>query len=148
MYTNKTKQFNRYINWLILANIVGFMVGFITAFLPESIFLKWHNQETLLKFFSGNETLYHQLKPLKNWLFAIIGATIMGFHMLVICIAHFALRKKETWAYWAVWSGLLCWFSIDSFWSLIHGATYNIWLINVPALVMISIPLLLLKRWF
>jgi len=148
MHNDQAKRFNVYINGLILANAVGFFVGAITAFLPESIFLKWHNQHTLQQFFNGDETLYKQFNNLKNWLLAIIGATIMGFHLLAICIAHIPLRKQETWAYWAIWSGLICWFGIDTFWSLMYDAAYNVWLINLPALVMISIPLLLLKKWF
>lgn len=141
-----SKNFAFYINWLVVANIIALLVGLLTAFTPEIILLKPHNDKTLSIFFGGDETLYEQFKPLKNWMFAIIGATIVGFHSLSIFIIHYALRQKEMWAYWALWFALLIWFLIDSGWSIFYGATYNVWLINIPAFVMIALPLILLKK--
>jgi len=146
MMQSKTKQFNFYINCLIAANVIALSVGLMAAFAPEIIFFKPHNNSTLSTFFNGNEALYQQYLPLKNWLLAVIGATIVGFHLLAICIIHIPLRKKEKWAYYALWIALLGWFLIDSFWSVFYGASYNVWLINLPALVMISIPLILLRK--
>lgn len=146
MLQNKKNRYNFCINFLIAANIISMLVGFMMAFAPEIIFLKPHNNNTLSIFFNGIEALYQQYLPLKNWLFAIIGASIIGFNLLAICIIHIPLRRKEKWAYYALWIAWLGWFLIDSCWSIFYGANYNVWLINLPALVMISIPLILLRK--
>jgi len=146
MLHNPSKKFSFYINWLIVANVIALFVGLLLVLFPESFFLKPHNNQTLSTFFEGNEVLYQKYKPLKNWLFAIIGATIIGFHLLAIFIINFALRQKEKWAYFALWVALIAWFLIDSSWSLFYGAAYNVWFINLPAFVMIAIPLILLNK--
>lgn len=144
--SDSNKKFNFYINWLIIANVIALLVGLMTAFTPEIFLLKPHNNGTLSNFFEGNVELYNQYKNLKNWLLAIIGATIVGSQLLALCIIHIPLRKKEKWAYNILWISLLTWFCIDSFWSVYYNAAYNVWFINLPALIMISIPLLLIKK--
>ncbi|MEQ8303814.1 MAG: hypothetical protein RIB47_10510 [Cyclobacteriaceae bacterium] len=85
-------------------------------------------------FFEGHPFLDDVLK-FNNWLFGIIGGTIVGFHLLMIMISENAFRKKEKWAFQALLGGLLSWFVIDSAISFYYGAIHNIVLINLVALV-------------
>ncbi|MEL6634877.1 MAG: hypothetical protein AAFQ83_25660, partial [Bacteroidota bacterium] len=85
---------------------------------------------------------------LKNWLFGIIGGTIVGFHILMVMISENAFKKKEMWAYKAMWYGLLSWFLIDSGISIYYGAVHNVILINIVALILIGIPLMMTRKAF
>lgn len=123
------------------------VVGLLVAFAGNSILFAYHNGQTEILFFDGNTLAKNELY-FKNWLFGIIGGTIVGFHILMIFIANNAYRNQEKWAYWAMWSGLLSWFVIDSSISTFYGAVYNVYLINIVALVLIGLPLIMTRKAF
>lgn len=135
-YTN----FEFWRKWLILANLMTIGVGFLCAFAGNSIFFELHNQGTEDLFFRG-QTMMGPILEFKNWLFGIIGGTIVGFHTLMVFIAAVPYKKKESWAWWASTTGMLIWFFIDSPISYYYGALHNIYLINLVALVLIGLPL-------
>ncbi len=133
--------------WLTYANVLTVGVGVLVAFFGNSIFLDMHNQYTMETFFGGNPITEEVLR-FKNWLFGIIGGTIVGFHVLMIMISENAFKKKERWAYKALWYGLLSWFVIDSGISIYYSAIYNVVLINLVALMLIGLPLVITRSEF
>lgn len=133
--------------WLTWANVLTLGVGLLVAFAGNSLFFEMHNEYTRELFFQGRE-LEGDLLNFKNWLFGIIGATIVGFHALMIMISENAFKQRERWAYWALWLGLLSWFVIDSGISVYYGAVYNLLLINVVALFLIGLPLVMTRSEF
>lgn len=133
--------------WLTYANVLTIGVGLLVAFWGNSIFLDIHNQFTLETFFGGN-AITEEVLLFKNWLFGIIGGTIVGFHVLMIMISENAFKKKERWAYQALWYGLLSWFVIDSGISIYYRAIYNVVLINLVALILIGFPLVMTRKEF
>ena len=131
--------------WLILANGFTLLVGLIVAFAGNSLFLELHNHYSNLVFFEGRQ-MEPEILRYKNWLFGIIGGTIVGFHLLMIMIAIYPFKKKEKWAYWALWMGLLSWFVIDTSISIHYKAYHNVLLINLPAVILLGLPLLMTFR--
>ena len=140
-------SFSFWQKWLTYANVMTIGVGLLVAFAGNSVFLDPHNYFTKEVFFSGEE-LTPEILRFKNWLFGIIGGTIVGFHVLMVMISENAFKKKEKWAYRAMWYGLLSWFVIDSGISLYYGAIHNVVLINVVALILIGLPLVMTRRDF
>ena len=133
--------------WLTYANVMTICVGLLAAFAGNSIVFELHNEYTKEVFFDSAEFSPDVLK-LKNWLFGIIGGTIVGFHILMIMISENAFKKKEPWAYKALWLGMITWFCIDSGISIFYGAIHNVILINLVALVLIGIPLVMTRSEF
>lgn len=144
MENNKFEFWRRWLTW---ANVMTLIVGFLVAFAGNSLFFEMHNDYTKEVFFGGEE-LHEEVLKFKNWLFGIIGGTIIGFHALMIFISENAFRKKEKWAYKALWFGLLSWFLIDSSISVYYGAIYNLILINMVALLLIGLPLVMTRKEF
>lgn len=140
-------QFTFWQKWLTWANVITVGVGLLVAFAGNSIFFEVHNSYTRAVFFGGAEFDENTLK-LKNWLFGIIGGTIVGFHILMILISENAFKKKEKWAYKTLWAGLLSWFIIDTSVSLYYGAIHNIIIINLVALCLIGVPLIMTRKEF
>lgn len=140
-------KFQFWRKWLTYANLMTVGVGLLVALAGNSVFFDIHNNFTKVVFFNGVEFSEEVLR-FKNWLFGIIGGTIVGFHVLMIFISENAFSKKEPWAYKALWSGLASWFVIDSAISFYYGALHNIVLINLVALVIIGVPLVATKREF
>ena len=141
------KQFSFWQKWLTYANVMTVGVGLIVAFAGNSLLLEIHNTYTRQVFFD-NQPFSTEVLVFKNWLFGIIGGTIVGFHILMIMISEFAFKRKERWAYKALWLGLLSWFLIDSTVSYYYDAVYNIVLINLVALVLIGVPLVATRNEF
>lgn len=140
-------SFNFWQKWLTWANVLTLLVGLVVAFAGNSIFFELHNSYSQELFFPQTGWSEDAL-AFKNWLFGIIGGTIVGFHLLMIMISEHAFKKKEKWAYRALWLGLLSWFVIDSSISVYYGAIHNLVLINLVALVIIGLPLLMTRRVF
>lgn len=141
------KSFRFWQRWLTYSNIAAVIVGFVCAFAGNSIFLQPHNDATREVFFGGKPFPPEALL-MKNWLFGIIGGTIVGFHLLMIGISEFAFKKGEKWAYWTLVLGLLSWFAVDSSVSIYYGAVHNVTLINLVALIGVGLPLVASFRHF
>jgi len=143
----ENKNFNFWQKWLTYANVMTIGVGLLVAFAGNSFVFELHNKYTKEVFIEGNE-FEPNILELKNWLFGIIGGTIVGFHILMIMISENSFKKKEKWAYKAMWFGLLSWFFIDSGISIYYGAIYNVILINLVALILIGLPLIMTRKEF
>lgn len=141
------KKFNFWQKWLTWANVLVIGIGFLVAFAGNSIFFEIHNHETA-KAFYNSEALDSETLLLKNWLFGIIGGTIVGFHLLMVFISENAFKNKEKWSYYALWAAMIFWFVIDSSLSIYYGASHNVILINLPGLIMVCIPLVFTRKTF
>ncbi|HMO39813.1 MAG TPA: hypothetical protein PKC76_10505 [Saprospiraceae bacterium] len=140
-------KFNFWTNWLLVVNIITVLIGVIIALFGNSFLFEYHNEGTRKLFFDG-ENIPEKIMSFKNWLFGIIGATISGFHILIVFIVHFAFRKRYVWARNAIFIAMLSWFLIDTSVSLHFGAFYNIYLINMPSFLLIVLPLILTWKNF
>ena len=143
----KEKRFHFWQKCLTWANVMATLIGVLVAFAGNSLLFELHNEYTIDVFFQG-QGFSPEVLSLKNWLFGIIGGTIVGFHLLMIFISEYAYKRREPWAFWAMGTGLLSWFLIDSAISWYYGALHNIILINLVALVLIGLPLLMTREVF
>ncbi len=143
----KPSHFSFWQKWLTWANVMTIGVGLLVAFAGNSLFFDLHNAGTERVFFPETGFTPETIQ-LKNWLFGIIGGTIVGFHILMIFISEYAFKRKERWAYRAMWTGILSWFLIDSGISLYYGAVHNVVMINLVALILIGLPLVMTGRAF
>ncbi|SHN34984.1 hypothetical protein SAMN04488057_12426 [Cyclobacterium lianum] len=141
------KQFHFWTNWLLIVNSITVFIGMLIAFFGNSFLFEYHNKGTGNLFFGGRN-IPLEILTFKNWLFGIIGATISGFHLLMVFIVHFAFRKKQIWARNAIALAMVTWFALDSGLSLYYGAYYNIYLINIPSFVIIVLPLIVTWKEF
>ncbi|MEL7534364.1 MAG: hypothetical protein AAFN10_23865 [Bacteroidota bacterium] len=141
------QNFEFWRKWLLLANLMTIAVGLLVAFAGNSFVFELHNAGTQRLFFDG-QAITGEMLAFKNWLFGIIGGTIVGFHLLMIFIIVYPFRERQRWSWVALWSGLGAWFVIDSGISAFYGAYYNIYLINLVALILIGIPLLMTRKEF
>ncbi len=143
----RNKRFIFWQKWLTYANVMTICVGILVGFAGNSFFFTLHNEYTKEVFFNTQE-FDPAVLQFKNWLFGIIGGTIVGFHILMVMISENAFKRKEKWAYNAMWLGLLSWFCIDSGISIYYGAIHNVVIINLVALILIGLPLVMTKNVF
>lgn len=76
------------------------------------------------------------------------GATTAAYFVLVFLIVHQAFPRRERWAYGTVVGATLVWFVLDTSLSIWHGAWFNVWIVNLPCITALAIPLLGLRPYF
>lgn len=140
-------SFNFWQKVLVYSNVMFVCIGLLAAFAGNSFIFEWYNSGIKNLFFNGQEYAPDVLR-LKDWESGIVGATIAGYHTLVIFVAAYPFKKKEKWAWNAIAVSMLVWFIIDSGLSLARGAYFNIYLINIFPFLFIGISLLMTRKHF
>ena len=141
------KNFAFWKNWLIAINMVTISIGLLIAFAGNSFLFQIHNEGTYQTFFNGHAPS-EKMMAFKSWLFGIIGATIVGFHTLIVYVAKYPFARKEKWARNAIALAMTGWFILDSALSFSFGADYNVYFINIPSFTLIILPVLVTWKKF
>ena len=76
---------------------------------------------------------------------ADLGGTDAGFFVLLYFLVHHGVARGLAWAHRGAVAGIACWFVIDSTGSALLGAGFNVALVNLPALLVLGVPLYLLR---
>lgn len=84
----------------------------------------------------------------RKYYVGLLGATDAAFFILMLFLVAFPYRKREGWGLAAIASGILFWFTLDTIFSVVQRAFFNIWLVNIPCLLLIGIPLVMNLRSF
>jgi hypothetical protein len=136
----KNSTFRFWYKWLLAVSFLNMIMGIIIALFPGSFLFEAHTEALSKTFFEG--VLPWQAELMRRFFFGIIGGTIAGYFLLQTLIVLFPFRNGERWAWHAVFWAILLWFMIDSTLSILHGAFFNVWMINIPSLLLTLIPLL------
>lgn len=80
-------------------------------------------------------------RKIYQFMLVLLGATSAGFFVLFAFVARHAVQHCEAWARKAMIAALLTWFILDSGFSLAVGAAFNVFLVNIPCLLILGIPL-------
>jgi hypothetical protein len=132
--------------WLLSASLLSLTAGILIALFPGSFLFEMHTS-ALSEVFFGEE-LTAGTEQMRRFFFGIIGGTIAGYFLLQTLIVLFPFQKGERWAWHAIFWAILLWFVIDSTLSILHGALFNVWMINVPSLLIILLPLMFTYKNF
>jgi len=116
-------------------------MGLLMAVVPDSLPFAW--------WIEHYEARFAPTTPKERHFFsAMLGGTILGYYVLATIVAAIPFRRRERWAWWTLTGGLLAWFVSDSAMSLMHGATFNVLMVNCPTLIAHGVPLALTARFF
>lgn len=94
--------------------------------------------------FWGDEGLSAASKDFQTWIYALLGATMMGWGIAVVALARFGLGNGLRWAWWSLVIGIAGWYVLDTAASVIAGVWFNVAL-NTVILVAAAIPLVALR---
>lgn len=130
----------------MLVSLFFLSVGLYVAFFPDGLLLAVWNDAATRHFLGG--VLSGEAEAFRSFLFGPLGGTIAGFYILQLFILWNAFDRKEGWAWWAIAAGTVVWFTVDSGRSVQHGAWFNVFLVNLPALVTVGLPLAMTYSYF
>ena len=139
-------SFDFWHRWLLVVSALLTLLGLVIAIFPDSFLFATHIAATGEVFFDG--TVPPDSAELRSFLFAPIGGTIAGYFLLQTMIVWGPFRDREPWAWYAILGALLLWFVTDSTLSILHGALFNVWMVNIWTLLLVGLPLLMTRRAF
>ncbi len=135
------------IGWtfLLLGLTVQALVGFSIALALDTPLWSWHQDRVGISLW-GEAEYAKETRRYRAWAMAVIGGTIASWAVALLWVVAVPLRGGERWAWWAVATSTLAWFSIDTSLSALHGIGINV-LFNLGALAMIGLPLAMTWSW-
>ncbi|MEL6613567.1 MAG: hypothetical protein AAFQ53_15830 [Bacteroidota bacterium] len=139
-------RFRFWQRWLVAASGFFCAFGVIVAVFPNAFFLAPWTAALADVFYDGTEP--PDAAAFRAFVLAPLGGTIAGSYLLQTCIAAVPFARREQWAWWATVLALALWFLVDSTLSLIHGAVFNVLLINLAPLAIFVPPLVATRRAF
>ena len=135
------------VGWILL--LVSFavqgIVGYSVALAIDTPLWDWHQERVGLALW-GEADYPAEADAYRQWMSALLGGTISCWAVAMIWIVAIPMRRRESWAWWAIITSTLVWFSIDTAISALHGVGINVFF-NVMALSMIAIPLAMTWSW-
>jgi hypothetical protein len=126
---------------LVIAAVAVYSVGLVVAglFLGDQVF------DRLGFGPDDGEIVGERAREYIRLLYGVLGAAIAGWMTTIGVIAAGPLRRRESWAWWAIVAALLVWFVLDTGLSLFLGFVGHA-LFNIVFAVALTLPLSAIKR--
>lgn len=140
---------NRFLFWQRWLLIVGFGIsafGISMSFFNGTEFFGIFN-DNINPVFWGTKDVANNVMEFQKWIYGAWGATVAGWGIFVIFIAHYPFQKKEKWAWNCLISGLLVWFFIDTGFSAYFKVYINV-MLNIVFLVLTILPIVFTREYF
>ncbi len=125
----------------VIAAVAVYSVGLVVAglFLGDQVF------ERLGFGPDDGEIVGARPREYIRLLYGVLGAAIIGWMTTIAMIAVGPLKRRESWAWWAIVAAVGVWFVLDTGLSLILGFVGHA-LFNIVFAVALALPLSAIKR--
>jgi len=139
-------KFSFWQRWLQYCGILITLFGISIAFL-NSTPLFYFFDLSIDPVFWKNTIIPENFILFKQWIYGVLGATMSGWGFFLSFIARFAFKKKEIWSWYCLSSGLIIWFIIDTYLSVVYCVFFNV-IFNTILFIVISLPIIFSKKYF
>jgi hypothetical protein len=135
-------SFSFWQKWLL---VVSILIAGLGVFIIIGSFLGGDNSQIDPEFLQR----YHVItfEAFRLWIFAVLGATLAGWGVCLIFIAHYPFKRKELWAWNCLVAGILVWYVLDTFASLYFKVYFNA-IFNTILLGLSILPLIFTRKHF
>lgn len=138
-------NFSFWQKWLYLTAIALIALGVIITFLNQTVAFDFFNSNINIVFFQNANTQLSN--DFQQWIYALLGATLIGWGITNIFVIRHAFKNKEKWAWQALLLSTTAWFILDTAASLHFKATFNA-AFNTIIYALIVIPLIYTRKEF
>jgi hypothetical protein len=125
--------------WMLALSIAIVAFGLAMALLNSTLVFNLLNRQVDPAFW-GDQPLPAQALAFRAWVYGVLGATMAGWGVFFIFLAHIPFRRQEKWAWYCFAAGLLVWYVPDTIISLAAGVFFNA-IFNTALLVLVALPL-------
>lgn len=133
--------------WLFTAGLFISAFGLLFALFNGTALFGWMDAGINPSFWEGGSLPEGAVTSFKQWIYGVLGATILGWGIFVVFIARYPFRNCERWAWTCIAAGVSAWYVTDSALSLYYGVVFNA-AFNTLFLAMVALPLLFTRRQF
>jgi|SRR3989338_2227567 len=116
------KSFLFWQKWLLACGFASSIFGIYMSFFSGTVLFKLFDSN-INSIFWGTDNISSNVKEFQKWIYGAWGATVTGWGIFMIFIAHYPFQKKEKWAWNCLISMLLAWFFIDTGFSIYFKET-------------------------
>jgi len=138
-------RFNFWQQWLYGVTIMVILLGLLMAFVVGMGMMPSISGPLEDPFYSG--TMTGAEKDFRAWTFGVVGATMVGWGIMLTAIVKKPFANKERWSWAAVITGLSMWYVIDTGFSLNFHVTMNAAL-NTVVFLLALVPLVFTYKEF
>jgi hypothetical protein len=138
--------FESWRRWILFGSVFFTLLGIVAAVAPHSGLFEIWIDGVDRTFFAGNTS--PEARAMRGFLMGPLGGTIAGSYLMQTFIVAVPFKRRERWAWHAVLWPILLWFCVDSTVSALHGAYFNIYLINLVPLLVFGVPLMATRAMF
>lgn len=121
----------------------GLMWALIGSFDPMGIY-----DSLMAQAFFKRPDLPESARQVFRFILAPFGATTAGYFILQYFITVHAFANQQKWAYQAIMVAFLFWFVTDTILSLYHQAYFNVYMANIPALLLMLPVMVFTRKYF
>jgi hypothetical protein len=138
------KGFGFWHRWLLVLGMVITIFGLAMALLNATPAFGLFN-DRIDPIFWGAEPLPGEAIAFRTWVYGAWGATVAGWGLLMVFVAHNSIRVREPWAWTALSAAIGLWYLFDTGISAAHGVWFNV-LFNSAILLLAALSLAGIRR--
>jgi hypothetical protein len=134
--------------WLFVAALLVVIFGLLIALLSGTALFDTVFNHQINPAFWDSKTVDGPTQEFQRWIYGALGATVAGWGVFLAFMAHYPFKRRERWARDCIAAGLGLWFVVDTGFSLYHQVYFNAFVVNLPLLIIIALPLWFTRREF
>ena len=139
-------SFSFWQRWLLIVGVLISIFGMLMTFLSGTPLFDSFNGQ-IDPVFWGGSAIEERARGFQGWIYGVWGATIAGWGIFVVFIAHYPFRNRERWAWNCLVAGMLVWFVLDTSLSIFHRVYFNV-AFNVVVFLAVLLPLVFTRKYF
>ena len=141
------KKYKIFIKWLQTISVILCLFGISLAFFGKSPFFFWLFFGQPYPTFFESSTFTEQVILLGAWNGAMAGSAYTFTGILMFFIFTFSFLKREKWAFSAILTGLIIWYSLNTGFTIIYKVYFKI-IIDTIFFLSVMIPIIIIRKGF
>ena len=141
------KKFLFWQKTLMFSALYIIAVGLVIALFNHSEWFKIIFNINIDSSFWSDNNLSPNILEFQNWIYGVLGSTVVGWGIILLFIIHYPFKKKEKWAWNCIFISMSVWYILDTSISVYHEVYFNA-IFNTLIFAIFICPLLLTKKYF
>jgi hypothetical protein len=123
------------------------LFGLILAFGNQSHVFDVAFNRQIDPVFWSDAAIPNEASRAQSWTYGVLGATVSSWGVFVACLARFAFRQRQRWAWICLFLGITLWYLVDTGISLAYGVYFNV-AFNTVLATLVYLPVIATRSSF
>jgi len=139
-------RFEFWQQWLLWVSVAVAAFGLAMAVFSNTPLFSWMNSQIDPVFWNASVT-NSAVVSFRTWIYAVLGAAVLGWSVTLAFIANYPFKKKEKWSWQAIAYGMFAWYVLDT-WFFLSFRVYFSAALNTVLFVLVMLPLIMTYKTF